>query len=130
VSAALRPFRSGTDLGGMSLMLQPPMWVPFVWWALLAGSAIASMVGDPGVVCSIAAPCQPDAIFPMAVALVGVAAIAFWWEPMAALCAGLGYGGLSVLFDPSVPGRYAGVGNLAGSMLPRSPQVADRPAGR
>jgi hypothetical protein len=103
------------------LMLQPPVWVPFAWWALLLGSVIASTSGDPGTVCSIATPCHPDAIFPMAVALVGIAAVAFWWEPAAALFAGLGYAALSVAFDPSVPGRYAGlvvacasVGGLAG----------------
>ncbi|MFC8504734.1 hypothetical protein ACFUC1_20485 [Pedococcus sp. NPDC057267] len=91
------------------LMLQPPVWVPFAWWVLLVGSVIASMVGDPGAQCSVAAPCQPDSIFPIVVALVGVAVFTFWWEPMAALVAGLGYGALSFLFDPSVPGRYAGV---------------------
>lgn len=90
-------------------MLQPPVWVPFAWWALVVGSVIASMVGDPGAVCTVDRPCQPDAVFPMVVALVGVAVIAFWWEPVAALVAGLGYGTLSVLFDPSIAGRYAGV---------------------
>jgi hypothetical protein len=90
-------------------MLQPPVWVPFAWWAILVGSIIASMVGDPMVVCTLAQPCQPDSIFPMAVALMGIAAVAFWWAPAAALYAGLGYAVLSIVFDPSVPGRYAGV---------------------
>jgi hypothetical protein len=90
-------------------MLQPPVWVPFAWWAILLGSSIASMVGDPTVVCTLAQPCRPDSIFPMAVALAGIAAVAFWWAPAAALYAGLGYAVLSILFDPSVPGRYAGV---------------------
>lgn len=90
-------------------MLQPPVWVPFAWWAILVASVVASMVGDPGAVCTIAQPCQPDPVFPMAVALLGIAAVAFWWAPVAALFAGLGYAALSVGFDPSVPGRYAGV---------------------
>ena len=97
-------------------MLQPPVWVPFAWWALVVGSVIASMAGDPGVVCTVASPCQPDAIFPMAVALVGVAAVAFWWAPVVALSAGLGYAVLSILFDPSVAGLVvacAAVGGLA-----------------
>ncbi|MFC8502480.1 hypothetical protein ACFUC1_08975 [Pedococcus sp. NPDC057267] len=91
------------------LMLQPSVWVPFVWWALVVASVIASFAGDPGTVCTVARPCQPDAIFPMVVALVGIALVAFWWEPVAALAAGLGYAALSLLFDPSMPGRYAGV---------------------
>jgi hypothetical protein len=91
------------------LILQPPVWVPFAWWALLLSSVIASTSGDPGTVCSTATPCQPDAIFPMVVALMGIAAVAFWWEPAAALFAGLGYAALSVAFDPIVPGRYAGL---------------------
>lgn len=112
------------------LMLQPPVWVPFAWWAILAGSIIASVVGDPGTVCTVARPCQPDSIFPMAVALVGIAAVAFWWAPAAALYAGLGYAVLSIVFDPSVPGRYAGlvvasasVGGLAGLRALRTKQA-------
>jgi hypothetical protein len=119
------------------LMLQPPIWVPFAWWAILAGSIVASVVGDPGTVCTVARPCQPDSIFPMAVALVGIAAVAFWWAPAAALSAGLGYAVLSIVFDPSVPGRYAGlvvamasVGGLAGLRALRAKQaeVADAAA--
>ncbi|PKW27636.1 hypothetical protein [Phycicoccus duodecadis] len=91
------------------LLMQPPVWVPFAWWALLAGSVIASTAGDPGAVCSVEAPRPPDAVFPMVVALMGIAALAFWWQPVAALVAGLGAGILSALFDPSEPGRYAGV---------------------
>lgn len=62
-------------------MLQPPVWVPFAWWVLLVGSVIASRAGDPGTVCTVDHPCQPDAVFPMVVALVGVTVVAFWWEP-------------------------------------------------
>jgi len=91
------------------LLLQPPVWVAYLWWALLVASAIASMAGDPVTVCTVAQPCQPDAVFPMVVALVGIAAVAFWWAPVAALVAGLAYAALSVLFDPSIPGRYVAV---------------------
>jgi hypothetical protein len=106
VSRARHRYRQPLDRW---LLLQPPVWVPFVWWVLLLGSVIASVAGDPGTVCSTANPCRPDAVFPMAVALVCIAAVAFWWEPGAALFAGLGYAALSVAFDPSVPGRYAGL---------------------
>jgi hypothetical protein len=115
-------------------MLQPPVWVPFAWWALLLGSVVVSVAGDPGAVCSTPSPCQPDAVFPMVAALVGIAAVAFWWEPVVALAAGAGYGGLSLAFDPSTPGRYAGlvvagaaVGGIAvlRSVRTRQAQCAD-----
>ncbi len=105
-------------------MLQPPVWVPFAWWALLLGSVVVSIAGDPGADCSTASPCQPDAIFPMVVALVGIAVVAFWWEPVAALAAGAGYGGLSLAFDPSTPGRYAGL------VVAGAPSAASRSYGR
>lgn len=98
------------------LLLQPPVWVTYLWWALLVASVIASMAGDPATVCTVAQPCQPDAVFPMVVALVGIAAVAFWWAPVAALVAGLAYAALSVLFDPSIPGRYVAVAVGAASL--------------
>jgi hypothetical protein len=52
----------------------------------------------------------------MVVALVGIAAVAFWWAPVAALLAGLAYAALSVLFDPSISGRYVAVAVGAASL--------------
>lgn len=92
------------------------MWVAYLWWALLVASVIASMAGDPVTVCTVAQPCHPDAGFPMVVALVGIAAVAFWWAPVAALLAGLAYAVLSVLFDPSIPGQLVGVAVGAASL--------------
>lgn len=89
------------------LVLQPPVWVPWSWWAVLLGSVLASMTGTPAPSCTSAQPCEPDSVFPIVVALVVIAAAAFWWEPATALVAGAGYSALGVLFDPSVPGRYA-----------------------
>lgn len=110
--------------------MQPPIWVPFAWWATLVGVIVASTVGDPAPVCSTAAPCQPDAVFPLAVALMGVAALAFWWFPRTALAAGLGYAILGVAFDPSVPGRYAAatLAALAAGCLAVSRAIAARQA--
>lgn len=68
------------------------------------------------------------------VALVGIAAVTFWWEPVMALVAGLVYAGLGVLFDPSTSGRYAeavvGMAALGGitvlrALRARQAQVAD-----
>ena len=101
------------------LVLQPPVWVPWSWWAVLLGSVLASMLGTPAPSCTTAQPCEPDSVFPIVVALVVIAAAAVWWEPATALVAGAGYAALGVLFDPSIPGRYAeaAVGVLALSGL-------------
>ena len=90
------------------LSLQPPIWVPYLWWAMLVGSIIASMSGDQGPACSVEAPCEPDTIFPLVVALVGLSAGAIWWLPITGLAVGAAYGLLGALYDPSTPGRYAG----------------------
>ena len=89
------------------LSLQPPIWFPVAWWAALALSIVVSMVTDPLPACTAQTPCQPDAVFPLVVALAGISAIAIWWFPLTALAAGVGYGVLGILFDPSIPGRYA-----------------------
>jgi hypothetical protein len=89
------------------LSLQPPAWVPFAWWAVLAASIIASMAGDPSTGCSVQSPCQPDPVFPVVVALVGLSALTIWHFPVTGLAAGAGYAVLGVLFDPSHAGRYA-----------------------
>ncbi|MDU0313419.1 hypothetical protein RKE38_06955 [Phycicoccus sp. M110.8] len=120
--------------GDRWLVLQPPAWVPFAWWALLLGSVIASAVGEPVTVCTVAQPCQPDGVFPVVVALAGIAASVVWWEPATALVAGLAYGALAAAFDPSTPGRCAGLvlacasaGGLAAlrAIRARQAQVAD-----
>ncbi|MFZ2503929.1 MAG: hypothetical protein WAW88_14795 [Nocardioides sp.] len=90
------------------IALQSPIWVPYLWWAILVGSIIASMSGDQGGPCSVEAPCAPDAIFPLVVALVGMSAAATWWLPITGLAVGAAYGLLGALYDPSAPGRYAG----------------------
>jgi hypothetical protein len=93
--------------------------VPFVWWAALVGSIFVSMAGDQSPPCTISEPCEPDRVFPMVVALAGIASVALWWLPRTALLAGLAYAALGVLFDPSPAGRYAEalVGCLAVSLL-------------
>jgi hypothetical protein len=95
------------------------MWVPFVWWAALLGSVFASMAGDQSPPCTAAEPCQPDVVFPMVLALVGLSAAAVWWLPRTALLAGLAYAALGVVYDPSPAGRYAEVlvGCLAAALL-------------
>ena len=98
------PAGDGTDRW---LALQPPVWVPFVWWASLVATIVASMVGDPGVACTVAEPCEPDPLFPIVVALAGFSAVALWWLPVSALLAGAAFGLVSAYGDPSVPGRYA-----------------------
>jgi hypothetical protein len=90
------------------LALQPPLWVPFVWWASLLATIVASMVGDPGGACTVAEPCEPDLLFPLVVALAAFSAVALWWLPVSALLAGAAFGLVSAYGDPSVPGRYAG----------------------
>ncbi|NNM46187.1 hypothetical protein [Knoellia koreensis] len=99
------PAGDGTDRW---LALQPPVWVPFVWWASLVATIVASMVGDPGGACTVAEPCEPDLLFPLVVALAGFSAVALWWLPVSALLAGAAFGLVSAYGDPSIPGRYAG----------------------
>lgn len=89
------------------LSLQPPIWVPFLWWAMLVGSIIANMNGEAGPACSVEAPCEPEAITPVVVALVVLSAGTLWWFPITGLAAGAAYGALMALFD-GTPGRYAG----------------------
>lgn len=91
------------------LSLQLPVWVPFLWWAVLAASIIASMAGDPPTACSVQDPCQPDHVFPVVVALAGLSALSIWRFPVTGLAAGAGCAVLGVLFDPSLAGRYADV---------------------
>jgi hypothetical protein len=110
VSAPIGPTGPGSQVGPEPdewLSLQPPIWVPFLWWAALAGSIVVSMVGDPAPACSVQSPCEPDRVFPMVVALTGISAAAMWWFPITALAAGAVYAVLGVLFDPSYAGRYA-----------------------
>ena len=75
----------------------------------MVGTIVVSMAGDPGVVCTVAAPCTGDVAFSVAVTLAGVSVVGMWWMPLSALWAGVGFAVVSAGFDPSTPGRYAAV---------------------
>ncbi|GAB3748744.1 hypothetical protein GCM10027599_03630 [Yimella radicis] len=90
--------------------LQPPFWSPFVWWAALVATAVSSLIGDPGLACTVQSPCRPDYVLPVVAALLGIAVFAFWWLPRTALIAGLVGAVLGTLFDPSRSGRWAAAG--------------------
>ena len=95
------------------LALQPPVWVPILWWLTLATTIVASMAGDPGAACTVAQPCEPDAAFSVVVALAGASAAALWWAPVTSLVLGAGFAAVSAALDPSIPGRYAATVALA-----------------
>lgn len=102
--------KRGTDAGaaGAWLRLQPPLWIPFVWWAAQLATIVASMVGDPLPMCTTQQPCGADPVFPLVMALTVASAASVWWLPTSGLALGAVAAVLSLAFDPSVPGRWAG----------------------